>query len=76
VGERIEELVNVRNVLASRGVKSGLDRLDRRIATLRAQRARAERGSSPAVVLEISAKRASPAEQRTRLIFQEDGPPP
>ena len=76
VSERIEELVKVREVLASRGVKRGLDSLDRRIAALRAQRARAQRDSSPAAVLEISARRASPAEQRTRLIFQEDGPPP
>lgn len=76
VGERIEELVKVRDVLAARGVNRWLDQLDRRIAALRAQRARAERGASPAAVLEISAKRASPAEQRTRLIFQEDGPPP
>jgi hypothetical protein len=76
VSERIEELVKVRDVLASRGVQRGLDGLDRRIAALRAQRARAQRDSAPATVLEISAKRASPAEQRARLIFQEDGPPP
>ncbi len=68
VQERIGELMNVRNVLASRGMKSAVDGLDRRIATLRAQRARAERDSLPPAVLEISAKRAAPTEQGTRLI--------
>lgn len=76
VAERIEELVKVRDTLASRGVKRGLDGLDRRIAALRAQRARAERDSLPAVVLEISARRVAPGQQRIRLLFQEDGPPP
>ena len=74
--EKIAELVKMRDVLAGRGMQRAVARLDTRIASLRAQRARAERDSTPAVVLEISAKRASPAEQRTRLIFQEDGPPP
>ena len=74
--EKIAELVQMRDTLAARGMKRAADRLDTRIASLRAQRARAEKDSSPAAVLEISAKRASPAEQKTRLIFQDDGPPP
>jgi hypothetical protein len=73
--EKIAELVQMRDTLASRGMKRAADRLDTRIASLRAQRARAQK-DTPRTVLEISAKRASPAEQRTRLIFQEDGPPP
>jgi hypothetical protein len=72
---QIEELVNMRDILAARGLREAVGKLDRRIATLRAQRARAERGT-PAVVLEISAKRASPSEQNSRLIFGTDGPPP
>jgi hypothetical protein len=76
LGEKIAELVKMRELLAQRGMRRAVDRLDTRIASLRAQRARADKDSLPRAVLEISAKRASPAEQRTRLIFQEDGPPP
>jgi ankyrin repeat protein/uncharacterized small protein (DUF1192 family) len=66
--ERIEELMQMRNALAARGMTSSVDKLDRRIAALRAQRARAERDSLPTAVLEISASRAAPEEQGTRLI--------
>ena len=74
--EKIEELMKIREALASRGVKKALDRLDSRIASLRAQRARAERASLPVSVLEISARRGSPSEQGVRLVFEADGPPP
>lgn len=72
---QIEELLSMRKLLAARGMRAAVAKLDRRIATLRAQRARAER-ATPAVVLEISASRASPGEQNARLIFGTDGPPP
>ena len=75
-GEKIEELMKMREVLAARGMKRAADRLDTRISSLRAQRARAERASLPVGVLEISARRAAPAEQKARLVFEEDGPPP
>jgi len=51
-------------------------KLDRRIAQMRAQRARAQKEAAPGVVLEISARRGAPADQSTRLIFETDGPPP
>jgi len=72
---QIEELLRMRNALASRGLREAVAKLDRRIAALRAQRARAER-ATPAVVLEITASRASPGEQNARLIFGAEGPPP
>jgi len=74
--EKIAELVRMRDTLAQRGMKSAVDKLDRRIATLRMQRARAYLDSLPAAVLEISARRAAPAEQRTRLLFEPGGAPP
>ena len=73
---QIEELLHMRNILASRGLTAATGKMDRRIATLRAQRARADRDRPPAVMLEISASRASPNDQKARLIFGADGPPP
>lgn len=74
--EKIEELVRMRNTLAQRGMKSAVEKLDRRIATLRMQRARAYLDSLPAAVLEISARRAAPADQRTRLLLEPGAAPP
>jgi len=73
---RIEQLVGMRNALARRGMKDAAAKLDRRIAQLRMQRARAYKDSIPSAVLEISARRAAPGEQRTRLIFEKGGAPP
>ena len=73
---QIDELMAMRELLAARGLAGSVNKLDRRIAALRAQRARADRNASPAAILEISASRASPGDQRTRLIFNSDGPPP
>jgi len=73
---RIEELMRIRSVLASRGMTGAASKLDRRIAALRAQRARAGREATPAAVFEISASRSAPGDQRSRLIFETDGPPP
>jgi hypothetical protein len=57
-------------------MQRAVDKLDSRIAMLRAQRARAEKESLPMAVMEISAKRAAPAEQRVRLVTDENDPPP
>ncbi len=73
---RIDELVSLRDTLAGRGFTDAVKKLDSRISALRAQRARAERGRTPAAVLEISASRASPQDQGMRLIFGTSGPPP
>jgi len=75
-GDKIDELVKMRNVLAARGMKEAVAKMDRRIASLRAQRARAYRDSIPAAVLEISARRGAPSDQKTRLIVDPSGPPP
>lgn len=74
--DKIEELVRMRNILASRGMTEAAAKMDRRIAGLRAQRARAYRDSIPAAVLEISARRGAPQDQKTRLIVDQPGPPP
>ena len=74
--EQIAELERMRETLAKRGMKGAVDKLDQRIATLRMQRARAYKDSLPAAVLEISARRGAPAEQRTRLLFETGETPP
>ena len=73
---KIDELVRMRNTLAARGLKDAVRKIDTRIASLRAQRARAEREQTPAAVLEISASRASPEDQRMKIIFGTDGASP
>ena len=75
-GEKIEELMRMREALASRGLKDSVGKLDKRIAAMRAQRARAERTTPAMAVLEISASRASPENQRMRVIFESNGPSP
>ncbi len=76
IAAKIEELERLRNTLASRGMGEAVKKMDARIATLRAQRVRAEREHTPAAVLEISASRASPEDQRMRVVFGTDGAPP
>ncbi len=73
---QIESLVRMRDVLAARGLTEEPAKLDKRIAALRAQRARADKGKPPAAALEISASTASPQDQRMRVIFGAGGPPP
>jgi len=73
---QIESLERMRNVLAARGLTDAPRKLDQRIAALRAQRARADRNKPPIAILEISASRASPQDQSTRLLFEAGGPPP
>ena len=74
--EKIRELLDMREILAARGLADATSKLDRRIAALRAQRARENRDVPMIGVLEISASRASPGEQKARLLFESNGPPP
>ncbi len=74
--DQIDDLLKMRNILSARGLAEAAGRLDRRIATLRAQRVRANRDIPPISVFEISASRASPDDQRARLVYESDGPPP
>jgi hypothetical protein len=73
---RIAELERLRATLAARGMADAVKKMDNRIAALRAQRVRVEREHTPAAVLEISASRASPGDQRMRVVFGTDGAPP
>lgn len=66
LARQIADLVNRRNLLASRGVTKPLPQLDRRIAALRAKRARGDMDVPS--ILEITARRAAPTDQSTRLI--------
>jgi hypothetical protein len=63
--KEIERLLGVRSILAARGLKQGVDQIDRQIAALRA---RPELDLPFAVILEISASRRTPREQKARLI--------
>ena len=63
----IEQLLNLRNILAARGVQESVDKLDRRIAAMRAKAVLDQR---PAAILEISASRSAPREQKARLITE------
>ena len=74
--EKIEELMRMREALASRRMKDSVDKLDKRIAALRAERARPQRVTPAMAVLEISASRSSPENQRMRVIFGTGGTPP
>ena len=76
VAGQIQDLMHMRNILASRGLTAAVGKMDQRIAALRAKRARADPNRPPAVMLEISASRASPSDQRTRLLYGTEGPPP
>ncbi len=69
VPKDIEELLNIRSILVAR--KLQVDKVDRRIAALRAQYARAalKREAPPPAVLEISAERKAPGKQRTRIVI-------
>jgi hypothetical protein len=74
---RIQQLVGIRNALARRGMTDSVDKLDKRIASLRAQRARSQKvAGNRGTVLEINARRDAPTEQNTRLIFEAGETPP
>ena len=74
--ERIRELENVRAALAERGMTEAVQKLDRRISAMRAQRARADMDVPAGALLEISASRAQPEDQTTRLVIDANAPPP
>ena len=63
----IEQLLSVRSILAARGLTSAVDKLDRQIAALRAK---PELDNRPAAILEISASRSAPRDQKARLITE------
>jgi len=65
--DQLDEMEHMRDILASRGMKDAVSRLDRRIAAMRAQRARADM-DVPTTVLEISARRGAPNDQEMRLL--------
>ncbi len=65
--KEIERLLSVRSHLAARGMSKAVDKVDRQIAALRAKPVLDKR---PAAILEISASRASPRQQKARLISE------
>ena len=76
VPKDIEELLVIRDILASRGMS--LDKVDRRIAALRARYARASlkhEAPPPAAALEITAERRAPARQEMRVVIDPDARP-
>ncbi len=64
---QISELVQMRSTLAARGMTQSVERLDRRIASLRARQAKEKAASQ--LTLEITARRAAPTDQETRLLL-------
>lgn len=72
--DQLDELINMRDILAARGMKAAVARIDRRIAAQRAARARADMDVPSTTVLEISARRGAPNEQDVRLL-KEAAPP-
>jgi len=66
----VEDLLRIREILASRNLS--VDRIDRRIAALRAKYARAslKKEAPPATVLEITAERRAPARQEVRMFIR------
>ena len=73
---RIEELEKIRAVLAERGMTASVKKMDRRIAILRAQRARADMDVPTGALLEITASRAASEDQTTRLVIDASAPHP
>jgi len=69
----LEDLLNVRSILISKGMTTAVAAIDKKIAALRSRSPNArtdpKTASTPAAVLEISASRNAPTEQKTRLIF-------
>jgi hypothetical protein len=74
--DELAELLRIRAVLAERGLDKSVQALDRRIATARARRARVDLDLPAGALLEISASRAAPEDQRTRLLIDAGAPPP
>ena len=72
----LDDLLKTRDILAARGLEKSVQTLDRRIAALRARRARADMDVPATALLEISASRAAPEDQTTRLVIDASAPPP
>lgn len=70
VPKDIEELLSIREALAWRNLN--VDKIDRRIAALRAKYAREamQRDAPPPAALEISASRKKPGRQRARIVIE------
>lgn len=70
VPKDIEELLSIREALAWRNLN--VDKVDRRIATLRAKYAREalKRDAPPPATLEITASRKAPEKQRARMVIE------
>ena len=66
----MEELLSIREILVSRNFP--LDKIDRRIAAMRAKYARQslKRDMPPPTVLEITAERGAPGNQRARIVIK------
>jgi hypothetical protein len=72
----LDDLLRTRAILAERGLARSVQSLDRRIAALRAQRARADMDVPAGALLEITASRAAPEDQTTRLVIDANAPQP
>ncbi len=72
----LDDLLKTRAILAARGLEKSVQTLDRRIAALRARRARADMDVPAGALLEISASRAAPDDQTTRLVIDASAPQP
>jgi uncharacterized small protein (DUF1192 family) len=72
----LDDLLRARAILAERGLARSVQSLDRRIAALRAQRARADMDVPAGALLEITASRAAPEDQTTRLVIDASAPQP
>jgi hypothetical protein len=66
---QIDELMRMRQALAARSMTQAMERLDRRIASLRARQAREQAKERSQMTLEITARRASPTDQESRLLL-------
>lgn len=71
----VEDLLRIREILASRHMS--VDKVDRRIAALRAKYAREslKKEAPPAAVLEITAERRAPERQEARMIKRDAARP-
>jgi hypothetical protein len=72
----LDELLRTRAILVERGLARSVQTLDRRIAALRAQRARADMDVPAGALLEITASRAAPEEQSARFVIDASAPQP
>ena len=72
----LDELLKMRELLAARGLERSVQALDRRIAAMRARRARADMDVPASALLEITARRASPEDQTMRFVIDASAPQP